>query len=170
MKKKDKFIIPFDSLKDGLHEYDFHADTAFFSNFEYSLIEDADIKAIISFEKKPSMFRLQLSLDGVVNTVCDRCLDDLQLEIEGEQEFIVKITEETIDEDDHIICLSPNVQELDLTHVIYESIHLLMPIKIAHEEIEDCNPDVIAQLNEINSSDDEDEEQDPRWDALKNIK
>lgn len=170
MKKKDKFIIPFDSLKDGLHEYDFHADTAFFSNFEYSLIEDADIKAIISFEKKPSMFRLQLSLDGVVNTVCDRCLDDLQLEIEGEQEFIVKITEETIDEDDHIICLSPNEQELDLTHVIYESIHLLMPIKIAHEEIEGCNPDVIAQLNEINSSDDEDEEQDPRWDALKNIK
>tara|TARA_R110002049_G_scaffold244979_1_gene418824 strand:+ start:379 stop:891 length:513 start_codon:yes stop_codon:yes gene_type:complete len=170
VKKKDKFIIPFDSLKDGLHEYEFHADTAFFSNFDYSLIEDADIKAHVSFEKKPSMFRLQLNLDGVINTVCDRCLDDLQIAIEGEQEFVVKITEKTIDEDDHIISLSPNEQELDLTHVIYESIHLLMPIKIDHENISDCNPEVIAQLNEINSSVEDEEEQDPRWDALKNIK
>lgn len=170
MKKKDKFIIPFDSLKDGLHEYDFHANTEFFSNFDYTLIDNADIKANFSFEKKPSMFRLKLILDGVVNSICDRCLDDLQIVIEGEQEFIVKITEEVMDEFDHIITLSPNEQELDLTHVVYESIHLLMPIKIAHEEIEDCNPDVIAQLDEVNSSEEEEEEQDPRWDALKNIK
>jgi uncharacterized metal-binding protein YceD (DUF177 family) len=170
MKKQFRFIIPFESLKDGFHEYDFHADKAFFSNFEYSLIEDADIKAHVDFEKKPTMFRLRLKLDGKVNTVCDRCLDEMQIEIKGEQEFIVKITEKTIDDDDHIITLSPNKQELDLTHVVYESIHLLMPIKIAHDDVNECNPEVIAQLDEINSSDEDDEEQDPRWDALKNIK
>tara|TARA_R110002050_G_scaffold117217_1_gene233980 strand:+ start:14 stop:535 length:522 start_codon:yes stop_codon:yes gene_type:complete len=173
VKKKDKLIIPFEGLKEGIHEFDFHVDQEFFSNFEHSIIENAEIDVFVTFEKKTNLFLLHLDINGVVNTECDRCLDDLQLEIDGEQNFVIKVTEKSIDDDDHIIAISPNEQELDLTHVIYENIHLLMPIKIAHDDIEDCNPEIIKQLNLVNHPDEDDEdedEQDPRWDALKKIK
>jgi uncharacterized metal-binding protein YceD (DUF177 family) len=173
VKKKDKLVIPFEGLKEGIHEFDFNVGREFFSGFEHSIIVDADVDVFVTFEKKSSLFLLHLSINGMVNTECDRCLDDLQLEIDGEQQFVVKITEKSLDDEDHIIAISPNEQELDLTHVIYENIHLLMPIKIAHEDVKDCNPEIIKQLNLVNDPEEDDEddnEQDPRWDALKKIK
>ncbi len=169
MKKRDKIIIPFEGLKDGIHEFDFSIGDTFFQNFENSLIEKGEFEIKIEFEKKPSFFQFDLTYKGHIETICDRCLDDLKLNMKGNVAYIVKVTEKLNDEEDDIIYLSPNEQELDLTHLVYENIHLALPIKKAHKSKKDCNPEVIKKLEEINITEEKNEEHDPRWDALKNL-
>ena len=43
---------------------------------------------------------------------------------------------------------------------------LAIPNKRVHESEEDCNQDVLDELDDYESE----EETDPRWDALKNLK
>lgn len=169
MKKRDKIIIPFEGLKDGIHEFDFSIGDAFFQSFENSLIEKGQFEIKIIFEKKPNLFLIELIYKGHIQTICDRCLDDLEIKMSDHVDYIVKVTEKLNDEQDDIIYLSPNEQELDLTHLVYENIHLALPIKMAHKSKKDCNPEVIKKLEELKITEEKDQEHDPRWDALKNL-
>jgi len=62
----------------------------------------------------------------------------------------------------------PNEHELDVSQRIHEMLVLNMPLKLAHESLEDCDQDVIKRLsgNERN----EDNDIDPRWEALRKLK
>ena len=79
------------------------------------------------------------------------------------------------EQEDDIWMMDENTYEIDLFHFVYESIVLALPIRIVHEDDADgnptCDPEVMRRLNEMNAeSVDNEQETDPRWDALKNIK
>jgi len=44
------YRIPFVSLKNGIHNYEFEADETFFQHFEESLIEKAEISYSVELE------------------------------------------------------------------------------------------------------------------------
>ncbi|MEQ8625080.1 MAG: DUF177 domain-containing protein [Vicingaceae bacterium] len=168
-RKKQQLIIPFIGLKEGKHQFEFEIDSAFFEQFEFSIIKKANFKIVIDFEKKPSLFNLDFKLDGTIYSNCDRCNDELAFHATGSEELIVKIDDETYDETDEIKVISSSDYELDLKKEIYEYIHLLLPTKLVHDNIADCNQEVIEKLNQLNTKT-ESSATDPRWSALSKLK
>ena len=51
-KEKQKLVIPFIGLTEGLHQFEFEIDSTFFEQFDYSIIEEGDFKIKVDFEKK----------------------------------------------------------------------------------------------------------------------
>ena len=168
-KKKQKLIIPFSSLKDGKHQYEFIIDSEFFDQFDFSIIKNADFTINVDFDKKVNLFELEFGLKGQIKTNCDRCTDEILINAEGRQELIVKFGEDDFSETDEIKVIAPNEYELDITNEVYEYIHLLLPTKVEHKSIEECNQDIIEKLIELTTKK-EKKDTDPRWSALSKLK
>ena len=71
-----KYRIAYQGLTDGLHEFDFEIDDAFFENLEYSEIKKGNLQAHIVLNKKSQMLDFEVKIKGWVELTCDRCLED----------------------------------------------------------------------------------------------
>ncbi|UTW63826.1 DUF177 domain-containing protein [bacterium SCSIO 12741] len=57
-----------------------------------------------------------------------------------------------------------------MSQLLYEFIHLALPLKNVHNEGE-CDPEMVKKIEELNYGEGEEEEStDPRWNALKSLK
>ena len=74
--------------------------------------------------------------------------------------------------DDDILVLGPADHLLDVREFLYETTMLGMPLRRAHEDIEDCDQEVVRWLTgSVDDAPDDvqEEEMDPRWAALKGL-
>jgi uncharacterized metal-binding protein YceD (DUF177 family) len=170
-KKKQRLLIPFSSLKEGKHEFDFTIGAEFFEQYEQSLVEVADVSIEVDFEKKKNLLELDITFEGKVESSCDRCMDPLSIAIEGEEFLIVKFGDKESD-DEHIMYIPESAFELDFSDQVYELINLSMPAKREHEDEANCNQEMLKKLREYSAArESEDEEEiDPRWAALNKLK
>ncbi len=171
-KKSQRLIIPFSGLKLGKHDFSFNVDKEFFEQYEFSIIQNAEVEIEVEFNKKSTLFELQFDLKGKWHTQCDRCNDPLTINLKGQEELIVKFGNEVYQETDEIKIIPSDAYELDISEEVYEFIHLQLPSKVAHKDIDNCNQDVIQKLEEINQKEDQKkkEEIDPRWAKLEQLK
>jgi uncharacterized metal-binding protein YceD (DUF177 family) len=164
-----EYVIPIYGLKPGKHHYDFQLDQSLFEVFDSELIRDADLSVVLELEKTSNMIQLNFSASGQGRVDCDRCGDDLTLTLDCSEKVIVKFSEEPNPADeDEIIVLAPSDHELDVSRRIYEMIVLNMPKRRVHEHIKDCNQEAIARLS--TSENREEDDIDPRWEALRKLK
>lgn len=170
MRPFQAYEVPFLGLKEGFHHFEFEVNDTFFSHFEFSQIEAAEIKVGMTLEKQSTMMILEFDLNGSVKSLCDRCGAPMDLEIEHQDRVIVKFGDETEMTEDEILVLGPAEHILHLEQYLYEFAHLGLPSKVAHEDEEDCDQDALDKLSEWEIGEDDDEENDPRWDALKGLK
>ncbi len=168
-KKKQQLVIPFAGLKEGIHLFEFEIDSAFFEQFDYSIIQKASFIVNVTFEKKPNLFKLALKIKGEVFSNCDRCNDELSIKAKSNEKLIVKFGDDPYEETEEIKIIPNSEYELDLTKEVYEYIHLLLPSKIVHKKLINCNQEVIDRLNQLNKREDSDDI-DPRWSALSKLK
>lgn len=166
MRALSEYKIQFEGLKQGTHYYEFDVDTKFFEEFDCDEFEKANFKVDLEFIKQSTMMLLNFSFSGIITVPCDRCLDEVELNIEGEEKFIVKFGSESYQETDEIIVLADSEYEINVASNIYEFIMVHMPQKRVHEE-DLCNQAVLDELEKIEQK--EDKEIDPRWSGLKNI-
>lgn len=179
MKTLNSYIINFSSLKSGNHTFDFHVDNEFFTFFEESEIKIGEINVTVKMLKANDFLQLEFLIEGIVNTICDRCLDSFDMQIEGSYELIVKFGEAFEEIDEETIIIPRNEYELNVSQFIYEYIHLSLPLTKTHEEYSidgsQCNEEMVKKIEEYlvhNAGHDKEEENkntDPRWDILKNI-
>lgn len=162
-----EFIIPFFGLKAGIHTYTFDIGQPFFEAFESNLIENASFSVELKLEKTTSLLNLDFKAKGVVEELCDRCGDPIELKVKTKDHLIVKFGEESYEQTDDVLVVSHDTHDLDVSQRIYEMLVLGMPLKKVHKKLSDCNQEVIKRLQ--NAADEEDKT-DPRWDALKNLK
>jgi uncharacterized metal-binding protein YceD (DUF177 family) len=172
MKKKSDFTIPFAGLKLGHHTYDFQVDDTFFEELEYSLIKKGSISVSIDLEKKETMLILNFTLAGTVEVECNLCTDPMNQQIDASYPLIYKFGLEDL-EDDSIIVIHPDSYQIDVQHPIYEFLTISLPIRTVHAEGE-CNQEMLETMNKYLAStnkeeDNNDDEIDPRWSALKNL-
>jgi uncharacterized metal-binding protein YceD (DUF177 family) len=109
---------------------------------------------------------LQFSFKGNITTICDRCLEPIDVEIKGNPKLIIKFGE-TEEETDEIIVLPLGEKELDISNFLFETVYLLIPPRNVHKENE-CNPEVISKLNSLLVK--EKSKENPQWDILKKLK
>ena len=164
-----QFVIQFSGLKTGLHEYKFELVDLFFEQYNIEDVTGGNVHVDFSLLKRETMMELNFKFNGTLITSCDRCLDSMNLPIEGERELLVKFGETTSDEDDELLVLGYEAYQIDIAPYIYEFITLEFPLRKVHDETE-CNQDVIDRLSpEVNEQQEENESSN-MWDKLKELK
>jgi len=163
LKVLNDYTIQFVSLKQGIHHYEFNVDNKFFEEFDYFEFSKSNFDVELEFEKKSTMMLLNFNFSGEITVPCDRCLEDLDMDVEGEGGLIIKFGDEPYDGTDDIVILPENAYEINVAQYIYEFIEVNVPQKKAHDEA-DCDVETLNKLNEfkIKSND----KIDPRWSGL----
>jgi len=176
LKSLQEYRIPFKGLKTGKHNFRFEVGEAFFNEFEYSLVKSGKLIVDLELDKQETMLILLFSINGEIYLNCDVCLANYPSAVSVEERQIVKFTgdEHLEDDTEEIIMLSRNEFEIDVSNLIYEFINLSVPyISRCGDEgnTEWCDKEMIRKLNELSGSNkEENNTDDPRWEALKNIK
>lgn len=169
-----EFVINFGNLGEGEHEFEYRIEDSFFQKFEHARIHRGDVEVLVVVEKQENMILLDFTMEGALTLACDRCLEDLEVEMESFNELIVKFGDvkemEEVSED--VIMLPAKENEIDISRFIYEYIMLLIPMRNVHEDENGnpaCDPEVLKELGKHGINTDGEHPTDPRWDILKNI-
>ena len=164
-----QFVIPFVGLSAGNHRFSFSVNDAFFDAFEYSQIKSANVKIDLDLNKMERMLVLNFSITGTIRATCDRCLDEFDLPVEGDEEFFVKFGDEFKEEDDNVMIIPESESHLDISPLIYDYLHLMVPYRVVHPDDAQgnstCDTDIIKRITEIKAP----EGQDARWEKLKDL-
>lgn len=171
MKVQREYIIPFIGLKEGLHHYNYEIKKEFFSHFEDSQVQECSLFADVAFDKKERLFILNFDISGTIESECDRCGQIFQLPVHGNHTLYVKIGDlrEEDENNEDVIWLNESESNLDVSEMLYEFIHLSIPIRKIHPDradgTEGCDPEILKRLTENKPL----HEQDPRWDVLNKL-
>lgn len=164
------YLIPFKSLKEGMHEFDFQAEDLFFKQFEHPDIFGGSIKIHVNLNKKNTFLELDFYISGIIKIMCDRCLEIFDYPLDISEKLYVRFGEHFEEISDNVIVIPARKSSLDISQFIYEFSALSIPLKKEHpldsEGNPTCDPEMISILkrhsrdkNEIN----------PVWDNLKDI-
>jgi uncharacterized metal-binding protein YceD (DUF177 family) len=167
-----KYVIPFAGLKEGRHEFEYNVDDSFFEQFDSSEIKRGKLTVTVILDKNPRMLALDFFIQGTVKTLCDRCLDELDLPIQYQGKLFFKFGEESYELTDEIIILSSSEHKIDISQFIYEFIHLALPYRKIHADIDGasgCNSGMIEKLVHLTPDDNRKKTKNSSWDKLKEI-
>lgn len=121
------YSLPYLGMKDGLHKYHYKAGNDFFLTFEHSPITQGDFDITLEVDKRGHLSEFIFYIEGRVEAICDRCLADIRLPVQGKYILHGKISNEDTD-DDEIISIKPEQSHIDLSQYIYEMICLSLPL------------------------------------------
>lgn len=142
-------LIELNGLTSGKSTIEGSLSKEFFAQFGNKEILNADIDVEIMFNKSGTYLGIDINMQGEVTVECDRCLEDLDLEVDQTALLEVKFGEEASDEpsegEREVLFLSHSNTELDLSQIVYDYVCLSLPIQRHHEEGE-CNPDAVKYL------------------------
>jgi uncharacterized metal-binding protein YceD (DUF177 family) len=179
------YSIPLRGLSDGAHEYNYSLDNQFFkliSDSEADLQKGA-VEVQLTVKRKTGIFELLFKLTGEVQVPCDRCLDDMPIEVNTSNRLIVKFGKEYSEESDEIVIIPEEEGEINIAWFLYEFVSLTIPMKHVHPAGK-CNRLMSSKLNKhrVVADDDDDAEPedevpdadsiadaDPRWDSLRSL-
>lgn len=168
MYSNSEFVIPYLGLSNGQHYYSFCITDAFWRRFETSKISHGEMKLEVVFDKLERLVTLSIECVGSYRAACDRCLTEISVPIQFSDAIIIKMQEGVSDEEE-VVLMDPKTSQIDIAPLLYESIHVHMPIlnikDCESEENKDCDADILSLLNRYSS--DEDNNTSPEiWDEL----
>lgn len=179
MKMLTEYIIPFSGMKVGQFKFEYKIEKQFFDAFEYSEIKDGSLNVVVVVDKSETMMVMNFDIKGEVILECDRCLGEVVKTIDKAYRQIFKFSDdEDLKLDDEITFVNSSEFEVNIAKYIVEFINLSKPNKSSHENGE-CDDELVSVLNEYllvdeneneTTEDFNEEEVDPRWNALKKLK
>jgi uncharacterized protein len=167
-----QYTIPYKGLQEGEHDFNFVVDNSFFEQFESSEVKRGVVSVQVELIKHSHFLELQFDINGKITVNCDRCLEPFVTRITHQAVLYVRFGENTIEQSDDLLILADSENELHLGQLIYEYIHLALPIQRIHSEIDGisgCNPEMIEKLDAHDVDDPENASMDPRWEKLKEL-
>lgn len=172
MEKLKDFDIQVYKLAIKQHEYEFTVNSDFFSNFEGELVESGEVKIQLLLDKRENLLELNFDFSGFIDLISDRSLEPFQYPININKKLLYKYGEEEQELEDDVMVITKNTQVINVGHYIYETIALQIPLKKLHpDEIEeDEEHNEYVYIDDAEEEIEEEEENiDPRWEALKNL-
>ena len=172
-------------------EHKYRLENEFFANIDGPEVQRGKVDVALTVKRTATVFELNFDLSGVIYIPCDRCLDDMELIIDTDEQLFIKLGHEYKEESDNMLIIPEDEGELNIAWFLYEFIALTIPIKHVHPYGK-CNREMSERLHKMSARcvDDDDEEvefvstgidednsieeeerpTDPRWDALKKLK
>ena len=164
------FIIPIIGLKLGNHTYEFEVDGTFFKEFEHSELKQGFLNINLLLIKRSNLFELIFEVKGYVNSLCDRCGEEMKFYLDHKERRIMKFSHDDYSNTDEVEILREDEHEINVSHMIYEIIVLALPYRRLHtqEDGQSCDQDVLNKLEEYKEREDKNVVDD-RWSALKDL-
>lgn len=156
MGKFTLYKLPLKSLPVGTHHYEYLLDNEFFRNIDGPEVQKGKVSVTLSVKRTADVFELDFVINGVIQVPCDRCLDDLDLEVDTKEKLYVKFGAEYSDENDNVVIVPEAEGEINIAWFLYEFIALTIPLKHVHPAGK-CNKSMSAKLRKhtAHSTDDE---------------
>ncbi len=160
MGHRREFEIAFVGLKPGVHEYNYEVDDKFFTAFQQPDFINCHANIKLSLEKNTSFMMLKFEVGGKVEVICDRCGNNLKMDLWDEFNMIVKLVENpdemnANEEDPDILYISRGESHLHVANWIYEFVSLSIPMQRMCTEAEmggpQCNKEVLEMLKKMNA-------------------
>jgi uncharacterized metal-binding protein YceD (DUF177 family) len=168
-----KYCIDIVSLKNQEYQFEFIVEPSFFQRFEESEIEKCSFDCLIVLRKTDGFIEANFKIQGFVELECDRSLDKFDHSIDLEKRMIFKFGEEDREIDDEVEMISKDRQSIDMSKFFFEFISMAIPMKRLHPRYmneEQTNEELYFSSEEKFDLDDQKEEIDPRWEALKKLR
>jgi uncharacterized metal-binding protein YceD (DUF177 family) len=158
-KYRNRILLPVGDLENGKHEFDFRLESDFFAQFDNPEIIDGEVSVEIDVEKVNGYLNVEIHFDGELSVACDRCLDEMTVEVDGDDVLSVRFgeshsahsSEMENEKEEDVMYLKSGEDTLDLTEYIYEGICLSLPIRQIHPDDEHgnstCNPEMLKYLS-----------------------
>ena len=173
MGRLDKYNVDLKGLTASNASYSWTVDQEFFGIVDGEEVQRGKVNVGLTVTKQSGVYHLNFTVAGSVIVTCDRCLDDMSLDIENSGELKVKLGPDFADDGD-IVVVPEDKGEVNVAWYIYEFIALAIPIKHVHAPGK-CNKGMMEKLDE-HSAEEGDENtvedsgaNDPRWDALNSL-
>lgn len=158
------YELPISGLKNGVHQFEFDLEDHFFSAFENSLIYKGNVKSRVQLDKRNDLLEFELAFDGNIVTNCDRCLEEVELEVAFDEKLRVKKTDFEEDNPD-VVFIPLESQTFNIGQYLFELIHVTLPMAVTHDlNGEDCPVDLETFLQPEAGGGNS------LWDALKDVK
>jgi uncharacterized metal-binding protein YceD (DUF177 family) len=184
-----EYNVELKSMKSDVEERVFTLNDTFFADLDAPEVQKGRLTVQLQVCRTSGLYVLRFHTHGTILIPCDRCLDDMELPIDTDDELKVKLGDH-YDDENEIIEIDENEGFLNVAWFIYEFIALNIPMTHVHEPGE-CNEAMVEELKKhlCVSALDEDEDEfdeedggkldeedeaapreiDPRWNALKKI-
>ena len=136
MSRRREFEIAFVGLKPGIHEYSYIIGDKFFEAFQQQDFRNCKANVKLTMDKKSSFMILKFEIGGTLEVTCDRCNNNLPLDLWDEFVITVKMVEEPElmngqEDDPDVYYISRNESHVDVANWIYEFINLSIPMQKA---------------------------------------
>lgn len=177
MNSRREFEIAFVGLKPGVHEYQYEITDKFFDAYKEQDFSNCAASVKLYLDKQIGFMMLKFEVGGSVEVSCDRCGNDLPLNLWDEFNVIVKLVENPDEmnekgEDPDIYYISKTESHLFVGDWIYEFINLSIPLQRMCGEDEmggpHCNKEVLEMLKKMNTGNDK--TNNPIWKDLDKFK
>ncbi len=170
MSQKVDTTVRFSGLKSGCYDYDFDLGKEFFEQFKNEELSDGRVHIAAVLQKNERVMMFEFKIEGEVSTLCDRCLGEIKIPINGTEHLNVRLSDTETSDDENVAILPEGAFEIDLAQWLYEYVAVRIPMQHVHPEGE-CDSDVTKFITpEPDSKGGEEDEIDPRWAALKELK
>ena len=189
MGKFDKYKIDLKGMQADSAKYEFVLDNLYFAHIDGPEVQKGKVNVTLTVKRTSRAFELSFQTDGMVWVPCDRCLDEMELQITSSDKLMVKFGHEYAEEGDNLIVIPEEEGEINVAWFMYEFVALSIPMKHVHAPGK-CNKAMSSKLKKhtARSTEDGDEEYeddsveediaidddvpvatDPRWDGLKGL-
>ncbi len=159
MNSKREFEIPFVGLKPGIHVYEYQINDQFFQDYQQQDFRNCNAHVKLQLDKKQGFLLLKFEVGGTIEVTCDRCGNDLPIDLWDEFNIVVKLAEDpdlmnNQEEDPDVHWISRGESHLHVSDWIYEFINLSVPMQkmCTVDEIggPHCNKEVLDMLEKMN--------------------
>jgi uncharacterized protein len=168
-------------LSNKVHHFDFEIGDHFFRQYGTDLVSQGTFRAEVALNKHETFIEADFKIKGTAVLTCDRSLESFDYPIWTTKKILFKYGEADEEISDEIIMINRDTATLELGQYIYEFIALAIPMKRLHPRFraEELTEDETAEGKIVYSSgssegkgddDKNDDDIDPRWNILKNLK
>ena len=179
MSRRREFEIAFVGLKPGVHEFSYSITDKFFEPFGQQDFKNCKANVKLMLDKKSSFMLLKFEIGGTLETTCDRCNNELPLELWDEFNITVKMVEEDPEvmndqeEDPDVYYISKTESHVEVVKWIYEFINLSIPMQktCSFEKMDGphCNLAAMDMLKKLEPEENKTKEN-PIWKGLEKFK
>ena len=177
MSHRREYEIAFVGLKPGIHEFNYEIRDKFFDEFQHQDFRNCNAHVKLVLDKKNGFMLLKFELGGSIEVTCDRCNNELPIDLWDEFNIIVKMVEEPEvmneqEDDPDVYYISRNESHINVENWIYEFINLSIPMhKTCNYENMDgphCNKEAKDMLKKMEEK--AEKKENPIWKGLEKFK
>lgn len=179
MSRRREFEIAYVGLKPGVHEYNYEIRDKFFEAFQQQDFQHCNAHVKVLLDKKSSFMLLKFEIGGVLDVTCDRCNNNLPLNLWDEFTITVKMVEEpelmnNQEEDPDVYYIGRGESHINVEDWIYEFINLSLPMQktCSFEKMDGphCNTAAKEMLKKLETDEQVEEKENPIWKGLEKFK